>query len=273
MEQPASADGHRVTATRTILCADDFGISPGVSAAIAALARDGKINAVSAMAALPGWSTDAPLLRDRAPGVQVGLHLVLCDERPMQPMINSAPAGRLPDSASLSRAAMLGRIDRSEFADEIERQFDSFENAIGAPPEFVDGHRHCHLIPGLRDLVLDATRRRAPDAWVRQCGDRPGAILARPFRLKALGSALWSLGFRGAAERRSLRTNHSFAGHYDFRTSYATMLPRFFERPSEFHLVMCHPGDGSVADDPLAASRGEEYRVLSEAPSVVASAT
>ena len=261
MEHAAAAGRDQLISPRIIICADDFALSPGVSAAIASLARQAKIDAVSAMAALPGWARDAALLDDRAAGVEVGLHLVLCDERPMQPMPNSAPGGHLPDSAALTRSALFGRLDRAEFAAEIERQFDAFENVMGEPPKFVDGHRHCHLVPGLRDLVLDATRRRAPDAWLRHCGDRLLAILARPFRGKALGSALWSAGFQRAAKQRSLATNCSFAGHYDFRSDYAALLPRFLARPSAFHLVMCHPGGGN-AGDPLGAARAAEYRVL-----------
>lgn len=214
------------------------------------------------MTIMPGWPRDAPMLTDRAAHVQVGLHLVLCDEQPLGKMPNSSIDGRLPASSLLTRRALTGRLDTSEFGEEIDRQFDAFEQAMGRPPDFVDGHKHCHLLPGLRTLVLDATVRRAPNAWLRSCADRLTAILARPFRWKALGSALWSLGFNRAADRRRLNTNDSFAGHYDYRRDFAALLLRFRARPGRFHVIMCHPGSELDPSDPIAPARVKEFMLL-----------
>ncbi len=262
MEYQTSAKCAGPKTTVTLLCADDFAQSSSISAAIAFLARAGRIDAVSVMTIMPGWPRDAPMLADRSADVQVGLHLVLCDERPLGAMPNSLVDGQLPASSLLTRRALTGRLDTSEFGQEIDRQFDAFEQAMGRRPDFVDGHKHCHLLPGLRKLVLDATERRAPNGWLRSCADRMTAILARPFRWKALGSALWSLGFSRAAERRGLNTNDSFAGHYDYHQDFAVLLPRFRARPGHFHLVMCHPGSDLDPDDSIAAARVKEFAVL-----------
>ena len=60
-----------------ILCADDFGLAPGVNAAIINLINSKRINAVSCMTNLPFWKTDAPKLRKISERTQVGLHLPL----------------------------------------------------------------------------------------------------------------------------------------------------------------------------------------------------
>jgi predicted glycoside hydrolase/deacetylase ChbG (UPF0249 family) len=262
MEYQTSSERLPKRPTGTVLCADDFGQTSSISSAIALLARKGVIDAVSAMTLMHGWPEDAKLLADRAPHVQVGLHLVLCDEVPLGGMPSTLIDGRLPSTGLLTSRAVSRNLHTRELADEIDRQFAAFNAAMGRPPDFVDAHKHCHLLPTLRSLVLDATVKHAPGAWVRSCGDRFWSLMARPFRWKAFGSALWSFKFRTAARRRGLITNDSFAGHYDYKRAFAPLLPRFRTSPGKFHLIMCHPGEGYEPDDPIAEAREKEYRVL-----------
>lgn len=251
---------------RLILCADDFGLSRPISETIAALAAEGRINATSCMTACPGWEQDAPLLHDLPAGVQVGLHLTLTGETPLTEMPNFAPDGRLPDIDPLSRQAVLGRVALDEVAVEVWAQFGAFARAMGRAPDFVDGHQHAHLLPGIRSIVLAEVARSAPQAWIRTCTDSMGAIAARPFRAKAIGSAAHASGLRGAARRRGLRCNTGFAGHYDFRSDYADVFPHFLKRPGKMHLVMCHPGAGRLAGDTIADARLREATALRKMP-------
>ncbi|MBW8785804.1 MAG: hypothetical protein JF593_14410, partial [Novosphingobium sp.] len=123
-----------------------------------------------------------------------------------------------------------------------------------------------HVYPGIRQLVIAATLRHAPQAWLRNPGERIGAALQRPFAGKAIGSSIHALGFARALARAGLAANASFAGHYDFAGDYAALLPRFFGAASARHLVMCHPGSGMADDDPIAAARIVEAKVLAEMP-------
>lgn len=222
----------------------------------------GRINAVSAMAIMPGWPCDAALLNRRAADVQIGLHLVLCDELPLGPMPDTLVDGRLPSTAALARSVVAGRLNKTELRQEIDRQFVAFELAMGRPPDFVDGHKHCHLLPGIRSLVLEITAKRAEGAWLRSCQDSWVAMFLRPFRWKAFGSAFWSLGFRRAVRRYGLTCNDSFAGHYDFKADFGSLRAKFANRPGKFHVIMCHPGLGLDADDKIAGARFKEYEVL-----------
>ena len=247
---------------RLILCSDDFAWSREVSETIAELAGAGKLNAVSCMAVMPGWATDSRLLAGLPGHVEIGLHLTLTGEKPLTPMPRLAPDGVLPDIDPLARMAARGQLSLDEVAAEVSAQFDAFIAATGRPPAFVDGHQHSHALPGIREIVLAQTAARAPQAWVRDCTDRLGAMLARPFFGKAIGSAWHSRGLRKAAAAAGLTTNDSFAGHYDFASDYADLLPRFLRRPGTTHLVMCHPGAGARPGDAIAAARPREADVL-----------
>ena len=96
--------------------------------------------------------------------------------------------------------------------------------------------------------------------------DRLSAIAARPFKGKALGSALHSLGLRRDAARYGLRANTSFAGHYGFSGDYAAIFPQFLARAGDVHLVMCHPGAGMRDDDSIATARLVEADALRRLP-------
>ena len=239
---------------RLTLCADDFALSPGISAAIAGLAVKGQINAVSCMAWCTGWAEDARQLNDLPPSVETGLHLVLAGE----------PG--LPSIDTLSIGAALRRLSLDAIRAEITHQFDAFEAHAGRPPDFVDGHQHAHLLPGIRALVIEQTRQRAPNAWLRDCRDGLASMLARPFAGKAFASAAWSLGIRGTAATAGLATNASFAGHYGFSGDYAALFPAFLRRPAAHHLVMCHPGAGHAPGDRIAAARIVEAEALHRLP-------
>ena len=245
-----------------ILCADDFAMSDGVSATIAELAAAGRLSAVSCMAAAPGWAAQAPRLKGLGDRVAVGLHIVLSDETPLGSMPRLAPDGRLPGCDPLTVQAYAGNVPLCEVADEVARQFDAFQAEHGAPPDFVDGHQHVHMLPGLRAIVLEVTRRRAPFAWLRDCTDRLPAVLARPFQTRALRSGLLSRGLSRDAERLGLRTNRGFSGYYDFRSDYAALFPNFLTHVGPAPLLMCHPGRGAANGDTIAEARVREAEVL-----------
>ena len=146
-----------MTARTVVLCADDFGMTPGVSRAILALARAGRLSATSAMTTLPFLARFAPALGES--GIAVGLHLNLTAGPPLGPMPRLAPGGALPPLGRLMRAALAGRLPEAEAADEIARQLAAFEAAFGRPPDFVDGHQHVHVLPGVRSALLAALAR------------------------------------------------------------------------------------------------------------------
>jgi chitin disaccharide deacetylase len=251
---------------RVFICADDYGISPAVSAAICDLIARGRINATSVMVLAPSFSPQQAAALDVAAAKRaaIGLHVTLT--APFVPM--SAGFRPTRDGAFLPLAAMAGRalarwLKPEDLEIEISRQFAAFQTAFGRAPDFVDGHQHIHVFPQIRTALLRVVKDAAPNAWMRQCG-RPAAAhksLADPkgFVLDALSARL-----RHLAARHGVRTNPAFAGTYSFApgANFATLFPTFLDSLPDAGVIMCHPG--TVDDelrrlDPLTDLREREY--------------
>ncbi|AWB23360.1 ChbG/HpnK family deacetylase [Methylobacterium currus] len=253
-----------------VLCADDYGLSPGVSRGILALARRKRISATGSMTNIPAFRDAAPALRELPGTVGLGLHLTLTAGAPLGPLPRLAPDGRLPPLGRLLRLALSGRLRPAEIRPEIERQLDAFVAAMGRLPDFVDGHQHVHVLPGVRGALLAALAEREWRGWLRDPGDRPGAIRARPHAGKAMVVAGLGLGFGPAARRAGFSTNRGFSGFSDFAegAGFADAFERSFRALGPAPVVMCHPGeidDGLRALDPVVASRPLELAYLGSA--------
>jgi chitin disaccharide deacetylase len=246
------------------LCADDYGIAPGVNGAIRDLIARGRLNATSVMVAAPSFQqTEADALaglNEDEKRVAIGLHVTLT--APFTPMM--AGYAFLPLQATML-AAFLQKLSRAHLAMEIAMQVKAFVMAFGRPPDFVDGHQHVHLFPQVRDAFLTVVKEMAPHAWVRQCGR--SIPLHRRFNGKAMTLDMLSYSFRRRARANGLRTNPAFAGAYDFRgePDFAQLFPRFLHRLPPESVVMCHPGlvdDELKRLDPLTTQREREYAYL-----------
>src|SRR5262249_21543911 len=157
----------------------------------------------------------------------------------------------------------------AEIAAEITRQLDAFAAAFGRAPDFVDGHKHVQLLPGVRHALLDVLERRrnggrAP--YVRDCHAPVGAILRRGVAApKALLLSLLASGFARAAHARGIATNSAFTGVYGFTGDYAPLFARFVAGLPANAIVMCHPGwpdDELRRVDEVVEQRLAEYEAL-----------
>ncbi|MDW8369266.1 MAG: ChbG/HpnK family deacetylase [Geminicoccaceae bacterium] len=251
-----------------VLCADDYGLSPGVDQGILELLAAGRLSAVSCMTATPRWPEAAAQLLPWRDRVDIGLHLTLTDQEPAGSAPILAPAGRLPSLGRLARALLVDRWARAEAAEQLDRQLASFERALGRPPDHIDGHQHAHLLPGIRGAVIAAAwrlgaRRRV---YLRSTWESPFAILRRGGeRRKALVLALIGRGLHRQAARAGVPSNDSFRGATTFAPGPGCReeFRRFFAGPGTRPLVMCHPGrvDAELAArDPLTGRREDELR-------------
>jgi predicted glycoside hydrolase/deacetylase ChbG (UPF0249 family) len=252
------------------LCADDYGMAPGVSAAIRALIVQGRLQATGCMTASPHWPEAARLLKPLDGMADLGIHLTLTDHAPLGAMPRLAPEGRLPSIDKLVKRAVLGKLDKAEIAAEFERQFDSFEAHFGRPPDFLDGHHHIQQLPQVGEVTLDLWRRRLrPKAWIRSCVEPASAILGRRIDpVRALIIATLGLGFRRRLKALGVPHNNSFRGVYDFsgRVPFDQLFRRFTDAPGPRALMMVHPGivdDALRAADSLTGQREVEYAYLS----------
>ncbi|MCZ7658669.1 MAG: ChbG/HpnK family deacetylase [Xanthobacteraceae bacterium] len=255
------------SARRIILCADDYGLAPGVNGAIRELVAAGRLNAASAMVVAPSL-TDAEaaaLAAAAAPRrAAIGLHLTLTGPfRPASPGYRPTPHGHFPGVGRMLVLATARRLDPAALSAEVAAQLAAFVSRFGRTPDFVDGHQHVHLFPQVRDAVLAVIKRAAPSAWLRQCG------AATPLRHrlgdpKGLLIDRLSRAFRARAHRLGLAVNPAFAGTYTYRetTAFARIFPGFLDGLPDGSVVMCHPGrvDAELARlDPLTTLREAEY--------------
>ena len=253
-----------------VLCADDFGLTEGVSRGILDLARMGRLSATSVMAHRPSWPRLAWDLAGFGGHLGVGLHLTLTLGEPLGAMRQFAPVSRLPPFPVVLRRALARQLPTHEIRQEIDRQLDAFEAAFGRPPDFVDGHQHVHVLPGVREPLLAALGARGwrGRLWLRDPSDQIAAILARRVAApKALLVAALSLAFRAAASRAGFAVNEGFSGFssFDPARDVGADFGRFFQHLGPRPVIMCHPGHVE-ADlhglDPVVETRAREYAYL-----------
>lgn len=251
---------------RIVVCADDYALAPGVSKAIRALISRGRINATSVMTIFPGLATEATTLAmTEAPiRFETGLHVVLTGpHRPLAAAPLPTPDGNFPPLANLIEPLARLRIDRKAVESEVSAQIQAFVGAFKRVPDFIDGHQHVQLMPGIREGFLAAVVRHAPKAWVRQCGPaRLRTLITADTKARFL--AMLSFGFRRRAARAGLKYNPAFAGTYDFASGeeFSALFARFLDGLPDGGVIMCHPGhvdETLIARDPLTDRREAEY--------------
>jgi predicted glycoside hydrolase/deacetylase ChbG (UPF0249 family) len=267
---------------RIWLCADDYGISTSVNAAIRDLIARGRLNATSVMVVTPSLNrTEATALNLLSAGgarVAIGLHLTLT--APFAPLSDGYRPARegafLPLGTTLAKAA-IHRLNRDALEREITAQLRMFIHTFGRAPDFIDGHQHVQLFPQVRDAVLKVAKAGAPRAWLRQCG-RPEPVQVKLGEHKALLLDFLSNSFRQRAAAAGVHTNPGFAGAYEFRddADFPALFAGFLDRLPDGGVIMCHPGfvDAELRRlDPLTTLREHEYAFLADEsfPAVLAS--
>jgi predicted glycoside hydrolase/deacetylase ChbG (UPF0249 family) len=256
---------------RVWLCADDYGLSPGVNRAIRDLIERGRLNATSVMMVAPAIGRDeVSALNDAAaksPRCTIGLHATLTAPfHPLTMHFKPLDGGLFLPFTKLLRAGLLRRLDPEIIRAELAAQLAAFTEKFGRVPDFVDGHQHVQLFPQVRDAFLTAVKEAAPNAWVRQ-GGRHRPLAQRLGMPKALVLDILSAQFRRSASRAKVAFNPAFAGAYDFsqEPDFAELMRQFLDGLPDGGLVMCHPGfvdDILVSLDPLTGQREREYAFL-----------
>jgi len=233
-------------------------MSAGINSAVFDLAELGRISATSGMVRRDEWRAGAMVLRRIDPArLDVGLHLDLT--RPVR------AGGNEPGLLGLLARTYTHTVFAPGLQADIRDQFTRFEDAMGRAPAFIDGHRHVHQLPVVRELLVEEIARRyaASPPWVRNTapGWRHG-----PGRWKARGiHALGGARLAALAAQRGIPMSRHLLGVYDFSGD----MQRHEQRLSEWlaacrtgDVLMCHPSIGIMPGDPHGAARLREYAVL-----------
>jgi chitin disaccharide deacetylase len=256
---------------RIWLCADDYGISPGVNRAIRELIERGRLNATSVMTVGPSIGREEVRALQTAAAnsarCAIGLHVTLTAPfRPLTMHFRPMDGGMFLPFPKLLRAGLLRRLDPEIIRAEMMVQLAAFSDLFGRAPDFVDGHQHAQLFPQVRDAFLSAVKQAAPNAWVRQ-GGRNRPLVRRLGTPKALLLDFLSAQFRRRAARAGIAFNPGFAGAYDFaqEPDFGMLMRQFLAELPEHGLIMCHPGfvdETLISLDPLTTQREHEHAFL-----------
>jgi predicted glycoside hydrolase/deacetylase ChbG (UPF0249 family) len=246
-----------------VVCADDFAYSSLNSRVILDLLSAGAINATSCLVETEWWPAFAPELRriaDAKPAVGVGLHLNLTDSLAERQQIGDPPARQygLPNLLFHWPSP-----DPAEIFAHFQRQWIGFVHAFGREPDFVDGHRHVHIMPAARPALARLISVMRFDGWVRQCRTSSSRLSAKRLLLDHLSN-----GLRQSSLGRDGRYNPGFGGLRQFsptedvgriwRTDVASMTAG--------GVLMVHPGGAANqvdGVDPISRYREQEAWELS----------
>lgn len=242
---------------RFTLCAEDFGQSRPINAAIIELIRVWRIGATSAMSQGPAWPEGARALRDYQQLTDVGLHLNLTHRFDGQ-------KGTRPLAWWLL-AAPRGWIKREQVRDSFLSQIDLFFTHFGRLPDYLDGHQHVHAFPVIREVTTELISecwRGRPRPWVRtpDCLLDSGDIALKGWVLKRAAR-----GFADHVARDGLRHTKKFAGLYslDPASDYPKLMRRWLHQLPSGTMLMCHPGHQTYdLNDPIREARYAEYQYL-----------
>jgi predicted glycoside hydrolase/deacetylase ChbG (UPF0249 family) len=139
---------------RLIVNADDFGLTPGVSAGILAAHRHGIVSSTTLLATAAIDAEQLAALRDG--GLGVGLHVNLTLGRPLSRSRSLVDVdGRFVRDANHAAARATARdVER-----EVTAQIEKFASLMHREPTHLDTHHHVGLLSPVGQVMLDAARR------------------------------------------------------------------------------------------------------------------
>jgi predicted glycoside hydrolase/deacetylase ChbG (UPF0249 family) len=203
------------------------------------------------MVVYPEIFEDGPLLKPFLGSADIGLHFTMTETRSL-PFVAAESFLRPPSLSSLVAA--------------VDEQVGKFSDAIGQLPDYIDGHQHVHLLPGLREAVVRVAGRIG--AYVRDTFEPIGAAMwRRPAALESAYLSCLSFPLSKLARRAHVATNRGFRGARNFRDPkpFRVLFRSMIAGAGDGCLVMCHPGhaDALLAErDGVREAREAELRYL-----------
>lgn len=262
---------------KIILCADDYGLNPAVSAGIIDLVAKRKLSATSCMTNSPHWAVAASALKPFARQIDIGLHFNLTEGRPLAPLTLCSGKDELPTLPRLLSKAFLHTLKLDEIIAELNRQINNFEANMQQLPDYIDGHQHIHQFPIIRTAIIHVCQQRFKGLpyYIRWASGLPfkAKNVAKCKRMVIYLTGGYS--FKNLLQQHHIPHNQSFGGIYDFADSkqYAKLFSNFLKNIQPNGLIMCHPGLVNNDSDSIAKSRYDEYQYFnSEAFSQVCNA-
>jgi chitin disaccharide deacetylase len=176
-----------------IVNADDFGLTPAVSAGILAAHRHGIVTSTTAL--VNGDIDERSIALARGSGLGLGLHVNFTLGSPLTKGASLVDAsGRFVRDARHAAARAKARDAEAE----IDAQIDRFEKLFKRVPTHLDTHHHVGLLEPVRTAVLRAAAERrlpvrAQNASARAAARSAGVRAPDHFFGESGPAAYWSL--------------------------------------------------------------------------------
>jgi chitin disaccharide deacetylase len=232
---------------RLIVNADDLGLTEEVNEGILCAHRNGIVTSSSLMAVGEAFD-DAVARCNQVPGLDLGVHLTLVEERPcldpdvIPTLVDST--GRFHRHAILfAKKYFAGQISVEEVERELEAQVEKVLSR-GISISHLDSHQHVHMLPQISAIVMKLARQhdipaiRVPYEPIRPYMLRGSGALSRLLQLAILNcfSTL-------ARSRINCRVDHVVGFHTSGRLDQNKLKNLLDALPGNgICELMCHPG-------------------------------
>lgn len=245
-----------------ILCADDYSQNSAICEGILLLVEKKRINAVSCLVNTDLWPAMNQDLKPFLPTCYIGLHLNLTLGQAKSRLWQQYYGPSFSSLSSLLKRCALGQLNKTVVEAEIQSQLDTFFNALGVYPDFIDGHQHIHQLPVIRDVLLNLYNNYPLTSFIRNTSNGYSDLFTLSGLPKQqLIALLGGIHFKNRLKKQAIPANSSFAGIYNFAKvkQYRDYFRHFLTTIDDQGLIMCHPGAVSTdKDDPLHAYRSQE---------------
>lgn len=265
-----------MTGARLIVNADDFGMSIGISDGIYLAHRYGFLTSTSMMVNMPASEYAIGRLA-RCPQLGVGIHLNVCQGKPLMPphavrsLINAAGNFHGPDL--MARKLSRFQVSSIELEAEFRAQIQWLKRYVGEVTH-ADSHQHMHLFPGalrpfahaVRAEQIPCVRASRCTAWPKasalggpHAGSAPRRVAVQLYR-RAVHSTIFR-DFRSPSSRIAFRgADRKKPGSLDrcWESTFDNLAAGTYE-------LSCHPGllqPGFSHADRIAQQREDELRWL-----------
>src|SRR5262245_51710288 len=105
-----------------VLCADDYGQAPPISAGILSLIKHRRLSAVSCMVNTPFWREHAQWLKPYSSQIDIGLHLNLTEGKPLSETYQAVHGDTFFPLPTVLRRTFLRVLNQDAIAAECQAQ-------------------------------------------------------------------------------------------------------------------------------------------------------
>jgi len=247
-----------------IVNADDFGLCKEISAGILKSYSEGIVTSTSVVVNGRYFNEAIPLIKDS--GIDTGIHLTFTGG---EKAVSGGVDGLVDDKGMFLKSykkviprIIFKRFNCNALKKELSQQISMLMDA-GIKINHIDSHQHLHLLPNVRNLVIDLAEK-FKIKWIRI--PHSTGIGIKDISINILGNAL-----KSKLKKQGLRFTDRFGG-FEYggcmnENSLSLLLPKLKDGVTE---LMVHPGYdaskyydwGYKWEDELKALTSEDIKTM-----------